>query len=66
MLTVGTPLAILGLALFLWLVWLRGRRAADLKSDSKFERFSPKHYCYFPQIQQALSAEDAAARERIL
>src|SRR5260370_39594389 len=59
-------LGIAFLGVVLWL--LRPRRgtakAGQSPMDLQTERFLPRHYRYFPQVQQALSASDEEYLER--
>jgi len=53
----------LGIALFgvlLWLLWPRhrGQHTGQSSAGQKMESFLPRHYRYFPQVRQALSASD--------
>ncbi len=60
-------LGIAFLGVVLWL--LRPRRgtakAGQSPMDLKMESFLPRHYRYFPQVQQALSASDEEYLERV-
>jgi len=60
----------LGIASFGVLLWLlRPRRgvpkAGQSPMDLKMESFLPRHYRYFPQVRQALSASDEEYLERV-
>jgi HAMP domain-containing protein len=60
----------LAIAAFVVLLWfLRPRRSAPMGGPSpiavKMESFLPRHYRYFPQVRQALSACDDEYLERV-
>ena len=60
----------LALAFFGALLWLlrprrRASRAGQSPMDLKMESFLPRHYRYFPQVRQALSASDEEYLDRV-
>jgi hypothetical protein len=61
------PLAFAFFGALLWLLRPRRRaaKAGRSPSDLKLEGFLPRHYRYFPQIRQALSASDEEYLERV-
>jgi len=60
----------LGVAFFGILMWIlrprrRAPKAGQSPMDLKMESFLPRHYRYFPQVRQALSASDEEYLERV-
>jgi hypothetical protein len=59
-LMIAIPLALAFFSFLLWLLRPRRRRpsAGHSPVDMKMENILPRHYRYFPQVRQALSASD--------
>jgi hypothetical protein len=61
------PLAISFLGVLLWLLHSQRRvpKSGQSAADLKMESILPRHYLYFPQVCQALSAIDAEYLEKV-
>jgi hypothetical protein len=70
MIAVTITTIVLAIALFGVLVWLlrprrRGQNAIRSSAGLVLESFLPRHYSYFPQVRQALSASDGEYLDRM-